>query len=115
MTLNHWKKEEGHWIFSGYKVNVMFILSESCSPALWNTENIFMVCVQTAELKRETGGLCILHTKGAATAEGLVMHSTCAFTFTAVSKRHLFRFRQVKAISMNVQVFQNKARRETST
>ena len=27
--------EEGHWIFSSYKVNVMFILSESCSPGLY--------------------------------------------------------------------------------
>ena len=69
MTLNHWKKEESHWIFSGYKVNVMFILSESCSPGQRKTENIFMVCLQTDELKRETGRL--LHTKGAATAEGL--------------------------------------------
>ena len=75
--------EEGHWIFSGYKVNVMFILSESCSPGLWKTENIFMVCLQTAELKRETGRH-VLHTKGAATGEGLVMHTTCAFTFIAV-------------------------------
>ena len=66
--------EKGHWIFSGYKVNVMFILSESCSPGLSKTENIFMVCQQTAdhELKRETGRL--LHTKGAAIGEGLVMH-----------------------------------------
>ena len=78
MTLNHWK-EEGHWIFSGYTVNVIFILSESCSPGLWKTENIFMVCLQTAELKRETGAQ--LHTKGAATGEGLVMHTTCPFTF----------------------------------
>ena len=30
--------EEGHWIFSGYKVKVMFILSESCSPRLCKTE-----------------------------------------------------------------------------
>ena len=55
MSLNHWKKEECHWIFSGYKVNVMFILSESCSPGLLKSENIFMVCLQTAGLKRETG------------------------------------------------------------
>ena len=41
--------EEGHWIVSGYKVNVMFLLSESCSPGLWKTENIFMVCLQTSE------------------------------------------------------------------
>ena len=62
MTLNHWKKAI---------VNVMFILLESCSSGLWKTENIFMVCLQTAELKRETGRL--LHTKGAATGEGLVI------------------------------------------
>ena len=55
MNLNHWKKEECHWIFSGYRVNVMFILSESCSPGLLKSENIFMVCLQTAGLKTETG------------------------------------------------------------
>ena len=79
MTLNHWKKEEGHWFFSGYKVNVMLILSESCSPG----PDIFMVCLQTAELKRETGRL---HTKGSSvTGEGLPGsdYTTCAFTFLA--------------------------------
>ena len=34
MNLNHCKKEEGHRIFSGYKVNVMFILSLTSSDAL---------------------------------------------------------------------------------
>ena len=79
ITLNHWKKAIG---FSPAMVKVIFIFSESCSP--WKTENVFMVCLQTAELKRETGRL--LHMKGAATDEGLVMHTTCAFTFIAVSK-----------------------------
>ena len=60
MSLNHWKKEECHWIFSGYKVNVMLILSESCSQGLLKREHIFMVCLQTAGLTRETGRL--LHT-----------------------------------------------------
>ena len=49
MSLNHWKKEECHWIFSGYKVNVMFILSESCSQGLLKSEHILMVCLQTAD------------------------------------------------------------------
>ena len=55
MSLILWKKEECHWIFSGYKVNVMFILSESCSPRLLKSENIFIVCLQTSGLKSETG------------------------------------------------------------
>ena len=100
--------EEGHWIFSGYQVNVMFILSESWSPGLWKTENIFMVCLQTTELKRETGRL--LHTKGTAIGEGLVMHTTCAFTF--FESDTFFRILASKRICMNVEVFQNKARRK---
>ena len=54
----------------------------------------------------------VLHTKGAATGEGLVMHTTCAFTFIAVSKWHLSRIPASKRICMNVGVFQNKARRK---
>ena len=46
----------------------------------------------------------VLHTKGAAAGEGLVMHTTCAFTFihVAVSKWHLFRIPASKRICMNV-------------
>ena len=62
--------------------------------------------------KGETGRLL---TKGIATGEGLVMHTTCAFTFIAVSKWHFFRIPESKRISMNVGVFQNKARRKKST
>ena len=42
----YWKKEEGHWIFSGYKVNVGFRLSVSCSPGVWKSEKFFMVGLQ---------------------------------------------------------------------
>ena len=112
MTLSHWKKEEGHWVFSSYKVNVMSILSESCSPGLWKNENIFMVCLQTAELKRETGRQ--LHTKGAATGEGipgsdahhLRVHFSSCFKVTP------FQIPAGKRIFMNVEVLQNKARRK---
>ena len=56
-----------------------------------------MVCLQTAELKRETGRL--LRTKGTAIGEGLVMHTTCAFTFIAVESDKFFGFRQVNAFT----------------
>ena len=108
--------EECHWIFSGYKVNVMFILSESCCSGLWINKNIFMVCLQTAELKRETGRL--LHGEGLSyrwrprLSDASRMHTTCAFTFIAVSKWHLFRIPASKRICMNVGVFRNKARRK---
>ena len=54
-----------------------------------------MVGLQTAELKRETGRL--LHTKGAAIGESLVMHTTCVFTFIAVESDTFFGFQQVNA------------------
>ena len=39
----------------------------------------------------------------------------CVFTFLAVSKWHIFRIPASKCICMNVEVFQNKARRRKST
>ena len=62
----HWKKA------IGFSIRWMLCLSsqESCSPGLWKTENILKVCLQTTELKRETGRL--LHAKGAATGEGYI-------------------------------------------
>ena len=57
----------------------MFILLESCSPCriVKNYgENIFMVCLQTAGLKRETGRQLHPDLQGAATGEGSVMHTT---------------------------------------
>ena len=75
-----------------------------------------MVCLQTAGLTRETGRL--LHTIRKTQLQvtpGLVMHTTWAFIFIAVSKWHLFRIPAIKRICMNVGVFQNKARRKKST
>ena len=53
----------------------------------------------------------VLHTKAAATGEGLVMHATCAFTYSCF-KVTLFEIPASKHICMNVEVFQNKARRK---
>ena len=88
----------------------MLILSESCS--LGKTENIFMVCLQTAELKRETGRL--LHTKGAATGEGLPGSDAhhLRVHFSSCFKVTPFQIPARKRICMNVEVLQNKARRK---
>ena len=71
-----------------------------------------MICLQTAELKRETGRL--LHTKGAATGEGLPGSDAhhLRIHFSRCFKVMPFQIPASKRIFMNVEVLQNKARRK---
>ena len=103
----------------GFSPAIRWMLSLSSQKAVaqdcLKSENILMVCLQTAGLKRETGRQLHTDPQCAATAESLVMHTTWAFTFIDVSKWHLFRIPASKRICMNVGVFQNIARRKKST
>ena len=86
----------------------MFILSESCSPGLWKTENIFLVCAAFKLLSwREK--LVDYCTRRRSYRRRL---SDLRVPFYSCFKVHLFRIPASKRICMNVGVFQNKAKRK---